>query len=107
MHATYQKNLIFDFDYYYDIDYNYDQLSYSFLRLCNCATSLYNIEAQAKSVNKNSSSYKKLNEQYSDALSASERLELQVNNNIYQMGIIFGEIWRKYKQDKTNIIHQQ
>lgn len=100
-------NTFIESDYYYDIDYNYDQLSNSFLRLCSFATFLNNIEAQAKSVNKNSSSYQKLNEQFSDALSASERLELQVNYNIYQMGILFGEIWRKYKQDKTNIIHQQ
>lgn len=80
---------------FYDLDYTFGQLQNSMKWFMSCYSY---VQSAMQEMNLSEKDYKNI----SEISSSASKWSLEVNSNIYQLGLLFGNILNAYKENITN-----
>ena len=90
-------------DHFFKIDSAFTNLQNVIQWYNSCITGVHQCEEQAEAMDKNSLSYKQCNQQWDTWMDSAKRWSAEQDMNIYQLGILFGNMLNQYRAERVII----
>lgn len=94
-------NFLLCSDSFFELDFIFSNLVSHIKWFNSCINSVHQCEQLANGLDKNSSEYKELDRSWNTYMDSAKRWAAELEVNIYQMGIIFGNMLNQYKKERV------